>query len=138
MLFQPCFDAGRNTWMTGGMLRDRLGARNVYVVGLATFTLASALCGFAPGLTMLTMARGLRGIGSAMLVPCRHEHRLLSGLSGRHDGGACHGGGALADCGSCLIGDPKRGQASSQVAIRQGIGRTTSTWNTAVRVRNCA
>jgi DHA2 family methylenomycin A resistance protein-like MFS transporter len=56
--------------LTGGTLGDRLGARNVYVAGLALFALASALCGMAPGLPTLTLARALQGTGSAMLVPC--------------------------------------------------------------------
>ncbi len=34
------------------------------------FTLASALCGIAPILGVLTAARVLQGIGAAMLVPC--------------------------------------------------------------------
>lgn len=56
--------------LTGGTLGDRLGARNIYLAGLAVFTLASALCGFAPGLATLAGARALQGAGSAMLVPC--------------------------------------------------------------------
>ncbi|WP_230411287.1 MFS transporter [Collimonas humicola] len=56
--------------MTGGTLGDRLGARNIYLAGLMLFTLASALCGFAPNLGTLAMARALQGLGSAMLVPC--------------------------------------------------------------------
>ncbi|AMP12597.1 MFS transporter [Collimonas pratensis] len=56
--------------LTGGTLGDRLGARNIYLAGLAVFTLASALCGFAPDLATLACARALQGVGSAMLVPC--------------------------------------------------------------------
>ncbi|MBN3809961.1 MFS transporter [Paraburkholderia sp. Ac-20347] len=56
--------------MTGGTLGDRLGSRDVYLAGLAVFTLASALCGLTPSLPMLTFARALQGVGSAMLVPC--------------------------------------------------------------------
>ncbi|HEY2000602.1 MFS transporter [Paraburkholderia sp.] len=56
--------------LTGGTLGDRLGAKPVYLAGLAVFALASALCGFAPNLLTLTLARALQGVGSAMLVPC--------------------------------------------------------------------
>lgn len=56
--------------LSGGTLGDRLGAKNVYVAGLALFALASALCGVAPNLPTLTFARALQGMGSAMLVPC--------------------------------------------------------------------
>ncbi|MCA8235946.1 MFS transporter [Burkholderia cenocepacia] len=56
--------------LTGGTLGDRLGDRTVYVAGLAVFVTASALCGIAPTLPALAVARALQGIGSAMLVPC--------------------------------------------------------------------
>jgi DHA2 family methylenomycin A resistance protein-like MFS transporter len=56
--------------LTGGALGDRLGARRIYLTGLGVFTLASALCGIAPGLPMLITARVLQGAGAAMLVPC--------------------------------------------------------------------
>ncbi|WP_143137113.1 MFS transporter, partial [Burkholderia ubonensis] len=45
--------------LTGGTLCDRFGARTVYVAGLAVFVAASALCGFAPNLTALALARVL-------------------------------------------------------------------------------
>ncbi|WP_206996814.1 MFS transporter [Trinickia mobilis] len=56
--------------LTGGTLGDRFGSRNVYLAGLAVFASASALCGCAPNLAALTLARALQGVGSAMLVPC--------------------------------------------------------------------
>jgi len=56
--------------LTGGALGDRLGARRIYLAGLATFTLASALCGAATSLPILIAARILQGVGAAMLVPC--------------------------------------------------------------------
>lgn len=56
--------------LTGGLLGDRLGARNVYLTGLLIFAAASALCGFAPDLTTLVVARVLQGVGAALLVPC--------------------------------------------------------------------
>jgi len=56
--------------LTGGALGDRLGARRIYLAGLAVFTLASALCGTANSLPVLTAARIVQGAGAAMLVPC--------------------------------------------------------------------
>jgi DHA2 family methylenomycin A resistance protein-like MFS transporter len=56
--------------LTGGTLGDRLGARNVYLAGVAVFTTASMLCGLAVNLPMLVAARALQGLGAAMLVPC--------------------------------------------------------------------
>ena len=55
--------------LTGGTLGDRLGARRVYMGGLATFTVASVLCGVAPSLGVLIAARVAQGIGAALLVP---------------------------------------------------------------------
>ncbi|PMS15032.1 MFS transporter [Trinickia dabaoshanensis] len=56
--------------LTGGTLGDRVGARNVYLAGLALFTLASTLCALSTTLPMLVGARAVQGIGAAMLVPC--------------------------------------------------------------------
>lgn len=55
--------------LTGGTLGDRLGARNVYIAGLAAFTVASALCGAAPSLALLVAGRIFQGVGAALLVP---------------------------------------------------------------------
>ena len=55
--------------LSGGTLGDRLGARHVYMAGLAVFTAASALCGAAPSLALLTLGRVLQGMGAALLVP---------------------------------------------------------------------
>ena len=56
--------------LTGGTLGDRLGARRVYMAGLAVFTAASLLCGFSVSMAMLVGARILQGIGASLLVPC--------------------------------------------------------------------
>jgi MFS transporter, DHA2 family, methylenomycin A resistance protein len=55
--------------LSGGTLADRFGARAVYMAGLASFTLASTLCGAAPSLAVLIAARVLQGVGAALLVP---------------------------------------------------------------------
>lgn len=55
--------------LSAGALGDRLGARRVFMLGFALFTLASAGCGLAPSLTALIFARIAQGIGAAMLVP---------------------------------------------------------------------
>lgn len=55
--------------LLAGGLGDRLGARRLFVTGLSIFTLASALCGAAPGLGTLVFARILQGIGAALFMP---------------------------------------------------------------------
>src|ERR687891_382514 len=53
--------------LTAGVLADRLGRRRVFAVGLAIFTVASLLAGFAPDPTFLNLSRGLQGVGGAIM-----------------------------------------------------------------------
>ncbi|XVQ14197.1 MFS transporter [Spirillospora sp. CA-255316] len=53
---------------TAGTLSDRLGRRSVYVLGITVFTVASALCGLAQSVAFLDVARGLQGVGAAMVM----------------------------------------------------------------------
>jgi EmrB/QacA subfamily drug resistance transporter len=52
-----------------GWVADRFGARRVFMLAIAVFTLASALVGLAHGLGSLVAARILQGVGGAMMVP---------------------------------------------------------------------
>lgn len=52
-----------------GWLADRFGARHVFRVAIAVFTIGSIACGLATSLGELVAARGLQGIGGAMMVP---------------------------------------------------------------------
>ncbi|ALG14643.1 arabinose transporter permease [Kibdelosporangium phytohabitans] len=51
-----------------GTLSDRLGRRTVYLTGIVLFTASSLACGLAPGVVFLDVARGLQGIGGAILM----------------------------------------------------------------------
>lgn len=55
--------------LTGGLLSDRIGARTVFIAGMAVFIVASAGCGLAPSVTTLIAARILQGMGAAMFLP---------------------------------------------------------------------
>src|SRR4029077_7029154 len=55
--------------LLGGALGDRYGRRRVFVVGVIWFSLASLLCGLAPGADWLIAARALQGVGAALLTP---------------------------------------------------------------------
>ncbi|KJZ63287.1 MFS transporter [Pseudomonas fluorescens] len=51
-----------------GRLGDITGRRRLLLTGIGVFTLASALCGFAPTLWLLIGARALQGIGAAIMM----------------------------------------------------------------------
>src|SRR5947209_19774740 len=55
--------------ITASRLGDRFGQRMLFVVGLAVFTIASALCGLAQDSNQLIAARVLQGVGGALLTP---------------------------------------------------------------------
>ena len=52
-----------------GWLGSRFGARNVFLLALSLFTLASLLCGFAQSLDQLVLFRILQGAGGGLLTP---------------------------------------------------------------------
>src|ERR1700730_13305491 len=55
--------------ITAGRLGDRFGRRRMFSLGLAVFTLASAVCGAAGTPFELVLARLLQGVGGALLTP---------------------------------------------------------------------
>jgi EmrB/QacA subfamily drug resistance transporter len=55
--------------ITAGRLGDLYGQRTLFAIGLAIFTVASALCGFAQDANQLIVARILQGVGGALLTP---------------------------------------------------------------------
>jgi EmrB/QacA subfamily drug resistance transporter len=52
-----------------GWLGDRFGARNVFLVSIAMFTVASLFCGISGNLTEFIIARAVQGLGSALMNP---------------------------------------------------------------------
>jgi MFS family permease len=55
--------------LVGGAAGDRFGRRLVFAGGIIVFTAASVACGLAPDITVLIVARGVQGVGGALLVP---------------------------------------------------------------------
>jgi EmrB/QacA subfamily drug resistance transporter len=52
-----------------GWVADHFGARKVFRAAIVVFTLGSVLCGIAPNLLALVLARILQGMGGAMMLP---------------------------------------------------------------------
>lgn len=55
--------------LLGGSLGDILGRKKVYLVGLVGFGVSSVMCGLAPNITFLIIARILQGVCGALVVP---------------------------------------------------------------------
>ena len=55
--------------LTGGSLGDRLGRKPMFQLGVVGFAAASLLCGLAPSVLTLALARALQGVAAALLVP---------------------------------------------------------------------
>ncbi|HEX2129497.1 MAG TPA: MFS transporter [Solirubrobacterales bacterium] len=74
------------TVLTAGAVADRFGRRKLFVLGLAIFTVSSALCGAAPSIEVLVAARAIQGLGASLMfatalaligqVTPSHEDRL--------------------------------------------------------------
>jgi EmrB/QacA subfamily drug resistance transporter len=54
--------------LPAGTLADRYGRKNILLVGLAIFTVASLICGAAAKVAVLNVARSLQGVGAALLL----------------------------------------------------------------------
>src|SRR6201987_583337 len=79
--------------LTAGSLADMYGRRLLYLIGLAVFTTASVLCGFAASTLMLQLSRGLQGVGGAIMFAVSLA-LLADAFRGRDRGVAFGGGGA--------------------------------------------
>src|ERR1700722_9679056 len=53
--------------LVGGSLGDIYGRRKIFVAGVVLFSAASVWCGLAASIQLLIIARGLQGLGAAML-----------------------------------------------------------------------
>lgn len=72
-----------------GWIADRFGARNVFSLALAIFTIASILCGLSTSVEMFVGMRILQGIGGALMVPVGRlavlrttpKHQLITAIA---------------------------------------------------------
>ncbi|OSC38722.1 MFS transporter [Mycobacterium decipiens] len=88
--------------LVAGRLGDRFGPRNLYLIGLAVFTVASLWCGLSSSAGMLIAARVLQGVGAGVLTP--QTLSTITRIFPAHRRGAAMGAwGTIAGVGS-LVG----------------------------------
>jgi len=75
--------------LIGGVFGDLYGRRKVFAVGVALFSAASAWCGCSPDIRWLIIARGVQGVGGALLIP--GSLALISANFSEHDRGRAIG-----------------------------------------------
>jgi MFS family permease len=69
--------------ITGARMGDLYGRRRMFLAGVALFTVASLVCGIAPGIGVLIAARFVQGAGAAAMMP-----QIMSVIQVRFDGAA--------------------------------------------------
>ena len=80
--------------LTFGRLSDMIGRSPIWITGLLVFTVGSALCGAAPSLGLLIAARGLQGVGGALILST--SVAILSNAVPPNRRGSALGWGALS------------------------------------------
>lgn len=81
--------------LTSGSLADLFGRRRLYLIGVSAFTVASLLCGVAGDTLLLQLARGLQGVGGAVMFAVSLA-LLADAFQGRDRGVAFGAWGAVA------------------------------------------
>lgn len=102
--------------LTAGSLADLFGRRLLYMIGLAAFTVASLLCGIATTTLWLQLARGVQGIGGAIMFAVSLA-LLADAFRGRDRGIAFSVWGAVAGL-SVAIGPLVGGALTSGASWR--------------------
>ena len=72
--------------LPAGRLGDIIGRREMFIAGVAVFTLGSALCGLAPSIETLVLARVVQAAGGAMMTP--QTLAIVPALFAPHERGA--------------------------------------------------
>src|SRR6476659_1840679 len=85
--------------LLGGRLADRLGRRRMFVTGIAVFSGASLVCGVSQSEGMLLVARGLQGLGGALVSPAALSIILTTFAEGPDRNRALAVWGAIAGAG---------------------------------------
>jgi MFS family permease len=88
--------------LLGGRLADALGRRRLFMAGIAVFSGASLLCGVSESEGMLLVARGLQGLGGAMVSPAALSIILTTFAEGTERNRALSVWGAIAGAGGAV------------------------------------
>jgi EmrB/QacA subfamily drug resistance transporter len=88
--------------LLGGRLADRLGRRRLFVAGIALFAGASLVCGVSQSEGMLLVARGLQGLGGAMVSPAALSIILTTFAEGPERNRALSVWGAISGAGGAV------------------------------------
>jgi EmrB/QacA subfamily drug resistance transporter len=100
--------------LTAGVVGDIFGRRRLFAIGLAVFSASSLACGFATTPLMLTLSRGVQGVGGAIMFATSLA-LIAQAFSGKERGTAFGIYGAVVG-GAVAIGPLVGG------AITSGIG----------------
>lgn len=93
--------------LIGGALGDQYGRRRFLILGTALFVAASLGCALAPDLAALLAARGVQGIGAALLMP--NSLAILGNAFSGEAKGRAIGTWAAAGAITAAIGPPLGG-----------------------------
>src|SRR5262249_55948011 len=88
--------------LLGGRLADRLGRRRLFMAGIALFSAASLVCGVSESEGGLLVARGLQGLGGAMVSPAALSIILTTFAEGKERNRALAVWGAIAGAGGAV------------------------------------
>jgi EmrB/QacA subfamily drug resistance transporter len=88
--------------LLGGRAADRLGRRRLFMAGIALFSTASLICGLSQSEGMLLVARGLQGLGGAMVSPAALSIILTTFREGPDRNRALAVWGAIAGAGGAI------------------------------------
>jgi EmrB/QacA subfamily drug resistance transporter len=88
--------------LLGGRLGDRLGRVRLFLAGLTIFVVASLACGFAQNQEILIIARGVQGLGAAIISPTALAIITVTFAEGRERNRALAVWGAIAGSGGAI------------------------------------
>ncbi len=88
--------------LVGGSLADRFGRRRIFSIGTILFAASSLACALSPNVSWLIAARGVQGVGAALLIPS--SLALLSAAFSEHERGRAVGSWSALTAVATVIG----------------------------------